>query len=521
MKRLVKNGLIMTCIILMGMLLPQTVHAQTVKQIPVSFSSGESVGKTLQAALDEALEDQSGETLYEIQLPSGTYKLDTLLKVYSYTTIKMNGCKLVRSTGKTMLRIGLEDEVFSGHNGYHDITIEGGTFDGNGKSGKVSASMIRMGHGKNLTFRNMTFQNVYDTHHVELAACANVLFEGCKFKDFYGKGNTVNSGNNEALQFDIIHNKTHFPKYPGFDDTPCKDVTVQNCTFQNLQRGVGTHSAVAGSYFTNMTFTNNKFSNVKGYAIIATNYRDSDISQNTISRCGAGILFRSMVQGYNNFYTPLDNNVAIEQDANSTIAGNRIEVSDYRYKTTSYGISLYGAKLSSKKKNAPKGDYTLKGVTVSGNRITMNNSGYGVWLQGTDSCTVASNTITMNVKASASGKGNSDCMRLVKSSNIQITGNTMTQKKKNKKTKNACGIVVTTKSSATINKNKINASPKDGVFVVTGSKATMDRNTIKKTGRYGVNVCDKSNVVLKKSNKLSKCGKRKTNTYSGGKIKKK
>ena len=112
-------------------------------------------------------------------------------------------------------------------------------------------------------------------------------------------------------------------------------------------------------------------------------------------------------------------------------------------------------------------------------------------------------------------------MRLVKSSNVQITGNTMTQKKKNKKTKNACGIVVTTKSSATINKNKINASPKDGVFVVTGSKATMDRNTIKKTGRYGVNVCDKSNVVLKKSNKLSKCGKRKTNTYSGGKIKKK
>jgi parallel beta-helix repeat protein len=340
------------------------------------------------------------------------------------------------------------------------------------------------------------------------------------FKDFYGKGDAVNSANNEALQFDIIHNATHFPKYPGFDDTPCANITVNNCTFQNLQRGLGTHSAVAGSYFTNMKFTNNVFRDITGYAMIATNYKSSEISGNTVERCGAGILFRSMVQAYNNFYTPLSNSFTIDNDAASVIANNKISVVDQKYKTTAYGISLYGEKLTVKKKDAPKGDYTLKGVTVQNNTITMNNSGYGIWLQGTNNSVISNNNITMNVSASASGGGKSDCIRLVKSKNDTIEKNTMTQKKKNKKTSDACGIVVTSKSAATITGNKITKSPKDGIFVTEKSKATITGNTIKKTGRHGINVCVKSTVVAK-SNKISGYKSKKTNTFSGGKIKKK
>ncbi len=504
----------------MCMFLAIPVQAQNVKQIQVKLNKT-NVGKTIQEALDAALEDQSGKTLYEITLPKGIYKLDALLKVYSYTTIKMEGCTLVRSEEKSMLRIGQEDKKYSGYNGQHDITIEGGTWDGNGKTGKVDISMIRMGHGKNITFKNVTFQNVYMTHHVELAGCSNVTFTGCVFKDFYSKGDKSNSGNNEALQFDVLHNAQHFPKYPGFDDTPCANITVTGCTFTNLQRGLGTHSAVAGSYFKNMVFTDNTFTNINGYAIIATNFQNATISRNKISKCGAGILFRSMVQGYNNFYSPLKGKkVKIVNDAKSVISNNKISVSDFKYKTTAYGISLYGEKLKSKKKDAPKGDYTLKGVKVENNSITMNNKGYGIWLQMADKCSISGNNVTMNIKASVFGKGNADPIRLVSSKKITIQKNTLTQKKKNKATKEACGIVLTTGSQATIKSNKINNSCKDGIFVTNKSKATITSNTIKKTGRHGINVCVKSNVTMKK-NKISKFKNKLTNTYAGGKIKKK
>lgn len=475
----------------------------------------------IQDALDAAKGDKSNKTQYIVNLPqNGRFSLTKVLKVYDNTTIRLNGSTLVRGEEKSMLRLGMEDESYTGYGGHHDIVIEGGTFDGDAEHDRSTAGMIRLGHGNNITIRNMTFQNVYNAHHVEIAGCQNVTIENCVFKDFVGEGDTVNSANNEALQFDILHTKAHFSKYSKFDDTPCKNITVKNCTFDNLQRGIGTHSAVAGSYFTNIKFTDNIFTNIKGYAIIATNYRNAVIKDNTISNCGAGILFRSMVQGHNNFYKPLKGKVKIVNDLKSEISNNTIQVSDQKYKTTAYGISLYGENLTSKKKGIPKGNYTLKGVSVKKNTITMNNSGYGIWLQGADSCKVQKNVITMSIEATVSGKGNSDCIRLVKSKKDQITDNVLTQKKNNKKTKEACGMVITTNSNATIKGNQITNSPKDGIYVVSKSNAVITGNKIQKCGRYGLFASKKSKITDKK-NKIKKAKKKSKKASSDSKIKKK
>ncbi len=497
----------------------QFVFAQTVKKIDVNLEQVESVGKTIQKALDEALKDQSGETLYEITLPKGTYRLDTLLKVFSYTTIKMDGCTLVRDEFKTMLRIGYEYTSYSAYNGIHDVTVIGGCFDGNGKDEKCAASIVRLGHGANIRFQNVIFRNVYDAHHVELAACRDVEFLDCIFKDFYYDGDVTNAQNREALQFDVMHTKSHFPKYPSLDDTPCKSITVSGCVFENLQRGLGTHSAVAGSYFENMRFINNEFRDVKGYAMIATNFKQSEISGNIIENCGSGILFRSMVKGNKNFYAPHSNHYVIDNDSNTVIKNNKIIITDHNYDVTVYGISLYGEKLTAKKYDAPKGDYTLSGVVVIDNIITMKNSGYGIWVQGAKDNKILRNEVVMNINASVPGKGNSDCIRLVKSKKIQIEKNTLIQKKNNKKTKEGCGIVLMDGSSAMIVDNKIQNSSKDGIFLNKKSKATIKKNTIKKTGRHGLNVCNKSVATVKK-NHFIKCKKKEIQLLSGGKVKK-
>jgi parallel beta-helix repeat protein len=186
---------------------------------------------------------------------------------------------------------------------------------------------------------------------------------------------------------------------------------------------------------------------------------------------------------------------------------------------------LYGEVVSSAisndggKDEVPEGNFTLKGVTVTDNKITMNNS-YGIWLQSSDSCVVSGNTVTMNVGAGVSGSGNCDPIRLVKSKDNSLINNTLEIKKKNKKTQKACGIVITTKSSATLTGNTIKNALKDGIFVVTKSSAVVKSNKIIKTGRYGLNVCEKSTARSIK-NTFKKCKKRQYNVYDKSKIKKK
>lgn len=535
-----------------GMLLLPTIKVNAATQtINITITKTEDAGKEIQDFLDKAKEDESGNTSYVFNFPKGEYDLlDTVLKVYSYSTLNMDGCTLKRTGSekkwKSMLRIGKAtgdpetgdplNQGAYGYDGYHDITINGGTFDGNGKVAAVnnndSPSMLRFGHGKNLTFNGVTFKNAYDNHHMEFAACKGITIKDCVFEDFVPKkgktgANAVNYANNEAVQFDIMHNSSHFTQYPYYDDTPCQDIVVDGCTFTNLQRGLGSHSAVAGSYFTNITFTNNTFTNITGYAITATNYKNSVIKDNTISDCGAGIIFRSMVQSHDTFYTPLSGNFNIDSDAASVIENNNIQVSDKKYsRAIAYGISLYGETVKNDISNddgndkVPAGNYTLKNVKVNNNKITMNNSGYGIWLQYADNCEVNSNSVVMDVKGGVSGKGNCDCIRLVKAKNNIVNKNSFVNKKNNKKTSKACGIVLTTASSATITGNTIKNSPKDGIFVVTKCTATVKNNTINKTGRYGLNVCDNSKATSVK-NKFKKCKKRPYNEYKKSKIKKK
>lgn len=546
---------IKSLILVIGLVFIGSINANAeTKTINITITKPQDAGKEIQDCLDQAKEDATGNTKYVFNFPAGEYILsDTLLKVYSYSTLNMTGCTLKRvgvdkgtdKKWKSMLRIGNatgeeegdpSDLGAYGYNGYHDITINGGTFDGNGTAAAAanagSSSMLRFGHGSNLTFNNVTFKNIYDNHHIEFAACKGITIKNCVFEGFVpkkGKTGTkaVNYANNEALQFDIMHNKSHFTKYPYYDDTPCKDIIVDGCTFTNLQRGLGTHSAVAGSYFTNISFTNNTFTNISGYAITATNFKNAVIKGNNISDCGAGIIFRSMVQSHDTFYSPLSGSFTVDHDAASVIENNTIKLTDKKYTNANpYGILLYGEVVKKDipnddgKDKVPAGDYTLYGVKVNNNTITMKNGGYGIWLQSTNTCDVTNNAVTMDVPASASGKGNCDPTRLVKSKNINIKNNSFVIKKNNKKTKKACGIVVTTNSSATIESNTIKNAPKDGIFVVTSSSATVKKNTINKTGRYGLNVCEKSKATSIK-NKFKKCKKRPYNEYNKSKIKKK
>lgn len=261
---------------------------------------------------------------------------------------------LIRTSSSSMFRFGRSSEVtdIGGYDGFENITFKGGTLDGNGQSNSYGSSLLRFAHAQNITIQDMTLKNTNSSHHIEFSASQNVTIDNCTFSDYYGKTTT----NNEAVQIEVLHPK-HFGSYGKYDGTVNKNITIQNCTFKNLQRGVGTHAGVAGSYFTNIQIINNTFENIDGYSIIATNYLNSNISNNQIKDSGAGIMFRNMAATY---YAPFKTIKKISKIFNnSQISNNTIEITDHKYKNVAYGIQLYGEQRTKKKNGVPKGDYRV------------------------------------------------------------------------------------------------------------------------------------------------------------------
>ncbi len=398
--------------------------------VDVEWPSGSSFSTAMQYALDEARYSKD-DTVYRIKVPAGSYTTNVAFDMYSNTYLDLTGVTITRTGTPAVFRFGRETDVtnISGYDGFKNITIVGGTIDADGKNNtKSKASLIRFAHSQNITLKNVTLKNAYSGHHVEFSACKNVTIDGCTFSGYYGSS----TSNNEALQIEALH-KDHFSSYGKYDYTTCKNITVKNCTFKNVQRGVGTHAGIVRCYMDKIKIENNTFENIPGYAIIATNYTNSSIKKNTIKNVGSGIMFRNICETY---YGGKSSSKVSKINSKSVISGNKIEITDRKYKNVVYGIQLYGFKLTKTNKNGvPKGDYRVQGVTVEKNTITLKNLGYGIWLCGASKNNIKNNTVTLAVPKSCSGKSGGTAIRGQDGSGNKITGNKLNNKSKNKNKK--------------------------------------------------------------------------------------
>lgn len=213
-------------------LLP-VVQVQAASMQDVEWDTSVDFEKAFQKALDTARYSKGGNTIYRIKIPAGTYKAGSSFNVYSNTYIDMEGVTLVRTSSASMFRFGRSADVtgISGYTGFENITFHGGTIDGQGaEHPNYTSTLIRFAHSQNVTLENMVLKNTSNSHHIEFAASQNVTINNCVFSDYHGK----NTSNNEAVQIETLHKK-HFGSYGKYDETPNKNVTVTNCTFQNVQ----------------------------------------------------------------------------------------------------------------------------------------------------------------------------------------------------------------------------------------------------------------------------------------------
>lgn len=484
----------------------------------------------LQDALDYARDNATAKNILRVCLPSGTYTVGNTLNVYSNTTLDLSGAKLKRTCDAAMIRFGRATEETFGYNGYENITIQGAadsyaTLDG----GAVVHTILRFAHSRNINIRYITFTNVTRSHHLEFAGCDGVTVENCKFNGFnpVGKEDVYN---HEAIQMDIL-TEGHFPNYLSYDGTVNKNITIRNSTFENVNRGVGVHSGVVGQYMDNILITGNTFKNVNGYAIVATNYVNSVISNNVMTDCGAGIFFRHITPGNVNYYAGSAKNV--RTNMNCTISGNTISLKSTTFDNTRYGISVYGRVVSKAVKvnggTIPAADYRVSGLTITGNTITTKTYANGIWLQGVLSTTVSDNSVTYTISKKTSDS--CDGIKLEDTNGITLSGNTVTEKSRTRIARtglylrNAAnttivkntvknmyqdGIYLDNSDGCVIEGNTVDGVRKHGIYVDAGSGTSkvyisVTGNTVKNVGSRGINVNDKSyaNIV---SNTITKTG---------------
>ena len=486
-----------------------------------------------------------------IILPEGkTYKLAGTLKIFSNTILDLNGSTLVMDAGGgkgfNMIHIGKnEDHDYdgvTGYDGYENITIKNGTLDGDGHS----STLLKGAHATNVKVENMTFKHTMSTHLSEFAAINKLSITNCNYSDMKLSGS--NETFYEAIQLDILV-PCHFGLYHA-EALPVKNVKISGCTFTNVPRAVGSHTAILNAPMSDIVIENNTIKDCISAGIQICNWKNVTISGNTITNCPRGIAVMSVncnggekssangtfkasyIDAFGNMKSKISDSYKEPEDMNIVISNNTIILNnkdDYRGYVHS-GILLNGTEYDKKEiisgdgsGDIPLGKYHLKGITVKDN--TIDSTGFGIRCVYADDITITGNNVDLgSVKVKKDdpdfyGISASKC-----SCKVAITSNNVSNTPSNGILVNAaatdvdindnivsvagdCGIKVTeadTKCNSISGNTVIGAKGDFSIFVSNhGSVKTISGNTIS---------CPKNSKTAIKVDKLSKCSSLKNNS---------
>lgn len=448
-----------------------TTSDKTIKTIDIHIEveEGSDITAKVQQALDVARDFAMDSVPYKIIIPEGTYTISSALEIYSNTQIYAVGAHIIKqSFSGGMLRTAFPKggNQLYGYSGYKNIKIIGGIWDGNAGSpeygeGKCNVfSSFRFAHATNICLENLSVTNNVGSHHVELGGIDGVTITGCTFEGYKDGGV---SGGKEAIQLDVMYSSDVFVGYPAFDDTPCINVKISNNKFKNVNRGVGNHTAVNGIYFENIEITDNLFENITQQSVLALNWKNCNVSHNTMKNVGSGVDFKYMEPGlYNN---PKSGEMPIDSEAKAKITNNIISLSSKANSNLPYvfGIRAWGTTVtdSNNSNSIKEGSYFVEGVTISDNNITA----YG------------------KVDAGISGK-------LMNNSKVYSNAIDFSNSKDNE---NSRGIYLVQSNNNTIEKNVCRRIIGNGIHLSASDKNIIKTNTVTECSGSGISLNTYSN----------------------------
>lgn len=419
----------------------------------------------IQKALDYA--KNTDETIY-VTIPAGSYYIEHTLIIYSNTHLCLDENALIIRTDETkaMLKNGLEEGSGEDYSRSSNIVISGGTWDGNvtlndDGYGESSVNLFYIIHASGITITDISMKNCCGNHFIELAGVQNSVINNCSFENYiYYNGydyselwnneeyeNGVQPG--EAIQLDYTSEETSEEAAP-FDNTPCKDITINGCSFVDCLDGIGSHHADIQSF--NYIITNNKFTNIANYCVRLPYVNTATISGNTASNVRQFCLVEE-----NSSDVTISKNTVSHQSCNGSA-----------YKNSIY-VSCSSVSVENNTINNP-GDVGIRVVNSSSGKISNNIVKYA----GIDGISVDS------------------CVDLLVSNNEIIGGNSCIDIC-------SCG---SESVAININGNTLSGSTENTIYI-SDTNAIVSGNTIKNAGTAGIRAISCFGKI--DNNEISKC----------------
>ena len=504
-----------------------TANDETI-DFTVSDISGD-LTELLQDALDTAADEGSADDPYVIKLaPGGSYTVSRSLKFYSNTTLIATGAtitnmpsnNIVVTIGKSTQSTYSYDEDGASYS-FENISIIGGTWDGAAKA-KYNAGLnqsnsgghpiMQIGFVSGFTLEDATLQNVFDNHHAEFAAVDNLTVKGCTFDTQYvtevSSNKNTSSHSREALELDVSDEE--FGSYNSANDEQkifsCSNVTITDCTFNNVVAGAGSHRSASNKPYTNVIIKDNVFKNIGNkyvrklggvttakmnnlsYENIGVDLdfvQNSKVSGNTISSDMIGVLI-----------TENCNKTSVESNTIKSAGKKAIVLRAPSLDKDKYGGNTKISYIKDNIITSPK----EAGISVSGSAT------YADVISGNTVSSCANHAINIFDKGSVGSISNNIIKSPKKIGILVITSAKVENISANKITSPAGTGINVTKSAKvkTIDANRITGAKTIGISInYKGYVTNIKNNSLPKTKKQSILVMDSGRAVNICSNTLS------------------
>ena len=550
----------------------EAVHAADYITCQADGTDAKDDSAVIQRYLDMARDNGS----VRVKIPAGTYYLKDALTIYSNTELLLDrNAKIIRTNGSNVMVKGFQDFKVTGYGQVHDVTIEGGIWDGDANDSTSLSPLMYFVHGQKVTLKNLTLQNCCGKHFAVLAGMDSCVVENVKFSNFIvytgadpdhkyfsvtenGQINKAQAFRTmEALHLECISSdgKTETYAYP-CDNTANKNITVKNCTFENVMCAIGNHySEQKNLRGQNLKIIGNTFKNVKYTCINLYSQNAATIQRNTTQNVG------EFIRAVNSSPVVTNNTVKCTGKENGdglALCGMKftdctgIHVADNQIYNGLHGIyaSFSTGKMMNNRVNTPgQNGITLLGgchMELSQN-VTTGVGNMGIY--GEDSVVIAqTNTVNgagkhgmsfMNSTVTVTGNvvynvgqhgillntttGEISENQVTKSGNNGVyiyqckgSGQTQVQVKANKiATSGGRGIMVEESSYVKLLQNRISNSSKQGIGIFTKSnQVTVNENVVQTSKEHGILVDNSQNVTVNQ-NTVNGSGKKDISILNG------
>lgn len=349
------------------------------------------------------LRETGQEVLFRLTLPPGVYQVDgggQPLHLSPNTWLAMEGVTIRKGDTQcaALLRNSPAAGQADGYDGNSHLILTGGVwevpldaFDARSKSDRFS--VLRFGHCRNLLLAGVTVQGCVNGHHLELCGVQGCSVVNCTFAGYLDTAYNGRADRKEAIQIDVVNNRSIAPGFPSYDDTISRDIFVYGNRFQHLSRGVGGHNAVYGQRYSNIVIQNNRFTDLTGEGVYALNCARVRVQDNVMEQVAGGITLLALPQNPDCHYMAPANGVlpalsALHSQASDlVVTGNTIRLTSAAGPVC--GITVQGDcyQDAAFRRRYQGGIFWAEAVTLCRNQVT----GGGIALERVWDCAVTDN----------------------------------------------------------------------------------------------------------------------------------